>query len=79
MLLAWLLLAQSVPPTTEALALAVIAALAKAFALQRAENKDLNDRVFNVVEKVEPVLHEVVGALKESTRAVERSGQGRDR
>lgn len=87
MVLAWM--AQAGPiPTIEglgpyiafgSLALVVIGGLAKAFVTQRQENKELNDRVFLIVEKVEPLLHEVAGALKESTRAVERSGPGRDR
>lgn len=87
MLLAWMAQASPVP-TTEglgpfiafgSLALVVIGGLAKAFVTQRTENKELNDRVFSIVEKVEPLLHEVASALKESTRAVERSGPGRDR
>ncbi len=88
MLLAWLLAQQTPDPPIEglgpyiafgSLALLVIAGLAKAFVTQRSENKELNDRVFQIVEKVEPLLHEVAGALKDSTRAVERSGSGRDR
>ncbi len=85
--LVWWVLAQAGPtPTTEglgpfiafgSLALLVIAGLAKAFVTQRTENKELNDRVFLIVEKVEPLLHEVAGALKESTRAVERTGRER--
>ena len=87
MLLVWLAQQSPAPPIEGlgpyiafgTLALGVIAGLAKAFVTQRTENKQLNDRVFLIVEKVEPLLHEVAGALKESTRAVERSEMGRDR
>lgn len=81
------LLAQQSPSVTDGLgpfaafavlATSVIGGLAKAFASQRQENKELNNRVFLVVEKVEPLLYEVAGALKESTRAVEQASRGRD-